>query len=181
MAAVSAVTSSAMCMTLNNTATASADNATSATDNGSINCQFMPVLTKAFSPTTFQPGGTTTLTFTLTNPAGGQSQMVSFMDQIPNGLQVANIPNVGGTCPNAVSAMMAWAGSSMIQINGLQVPAGASSCTVKVDITNRAGQTNESCTNFPWMFTNQSSNIMPMGNNFSNKVTPSCVTVKIPT
>ncbi|MBK9339678.1 MAG: DUF11 domain-containing protein [Rhodoferax sp.] len=53
-----------------------------------------PTLTKAFSPTSISIGGTSTLTFTVSNPALNPAQTVSFTDTLPAGLRVASAPNV---------------------------------------------------------------------------------------
>ncbi|MBK9339669.1 MAG: DUF11 domain-containing protein [Rhodoferax sp.] len=46
-----------------------------------------PTLTKAFSPSSINVGGTSTLTFTVSNPAGNSAQTVSFTDTLPAGLR----------------------------------------------------------------------------------------------
>src|SRR6476620_2126306 len=72
----------------------------------------IPVLSKNFSPTAITDGGTTVLTFTLSNPAGAPAvSNVGFTDTLPAGLVVQNPPNVGGTCLNAAAATTATGGS----------------------------------------------------------------------
>ena len=135
-----------------------------------------PTLTKAFSPTAFNLGGTTTLTFTISNPAANPAQTnVGFVDNLPSGLQVANPAAVGGTCANAVAATTAAAGATTITVANLQVATGASSCTVTVSITNQPGQSNASCANTPAAFTNGPGNVTVT--NVTNGVTNSCVVV----
>src|SRR4029079_8482748 len=58
-----------------------------------------PSLAKAFSPGTFLTGGTSTLTFTITNPAtNNPAQTFSFTDTLPSGLRVAATPGLASTC-----------------------------------------------------------------------------------
>ena len=97
-----------------------------------------PTLTKSFMPPMINAGQSTTLTFTLTNPPGNPGvSNVNFYDYLPSSLQVAAIPNVTGTCPNALMATMAMPGNTNVSVSSLQVPAGPSSCTVSVNITNK--------------------------------------------
>jgi len=136
-------------------------------------------LNKAFSPTTIADGGTTTLTFTVTNPAGSPAVAnVGFVDTLPSGLRVANPAAVGGTCANAAAATTATAGTSTITTTNLQVPAGPSSCTVTVNVTNAPGQVNPSCAGNPAAFTNDAANVVVT--NVTNGVTPSCISMPVP-
>jgi uncharacterized repeat protein (TIGR01451 family) len=119
-------------------------NAAATTGGANIICTFtnqysvLPSLVKYFSPTTINAGQATTLTFMITNPAGNSGvSNVNFSDNLPNSLKVASPANVTGTCPNVMMATMAVPGSTSIHIYDLQVPAGASFCTVKVDVTNK--------------------------------------------
>jgi len=135
-----------------------------------------PTIAKAFSPTTIAAGGTTTLTFTYANPAGAAlASNLGAVDNLPSGLVVANPANVGGTCANAAAATIATPGGSTITTTNLQVLAGASTCTVTVDVTSAAGQFNASCAGSPSGFTNGSGNLTLT--NVIDAVTPSCVAV----
>ena len=136
-----------------------------------------PTLTKVFSPTTIGAAGTTVLTFTVTNPPGGPAvSNIGFTDTLPSGLVVGNPPAVGGTCANAAAATIATAGTNTIAVSNLQVPAGASSCTVTVNVTNVAGQFNADCTGSPAAFTNTAANLSGVAN-ILNGVQPSCLVV----
>jgi len=136
-------------------------------------------LTKAFSPTTIPNGGTTTLTFTVTNPAGSPALAnVGFVDTLPSGLRVANPAAIGGTCANAAAATTATPGTGTITTINLQVPAGPSVCTVTVNVTNAPGQVNASCAGNPPAFTNDAANVAVT--NVANGVTPSCINMPSP-
>ena len=136
-------------------------------------------LSKSFSPTTIADGGATTLTFTVTNPAGAPAvSNVGFVDTLPSGLRVATPAAVGGTCANAAAATAATAGAGTITTTNLQVPAGASSCTVTVNVTNAAGQVNASCAGNPAAFTNGAANVAVTS--VVNGVTPGCISMTSP-
>jgi uncharacterized repeat protein (TIGR01451 family) len=142
-----------------------------------------PSLNKAFLPTTIANGGTSTLTFTVTNPASNNAaQVVSFVDSLPSGLKIAAVPNVQQTCTGGT--ITAAAGATTITVAGVTVGPStgvASTCTVKVDVTNQTGQFNASCANFPVAFTNQGianppANISGLVN-ITDAVTQSCIVV----
>ncbi len=102
-----------------------------------------PTLTKSFFPTTFDSGGTTTLTFTVNNPATNPAlSNVGFADALPSGLRVAAAPAIGGTCANVLTPgwLRPRQAAQSITVAGLQAEAGASSCTVTVNITNMPGK-----------------------------------------
>ena len=141
-----------------------------------------PVLTKSFSPTTISDGGVTTLTFTLTGATGNPATTVNFTDTLPANLRVAPLPTIGGTCTNAAAATAAVAGGSSIVVTAVNVQAGASSCTVTVNVTNVPGVLNPSanCVGNPaGAFTNGSGNITGL-TGATNGVVNSCVTVDKP-
>ena len=132
-------------------------------------------LNKAFAPTNIAVGGTTTLTFTLTNPpTNNPAQVVSFVDSLPSKLQIAGVPNIINTCTGGT--VTATAGGSTINVSGTTVPAStatAGTCSISVSVTNAAGQTG-TCPDAN--LTNASANISGTVNIF-NAVTASCVTV----
>jgi fimbrial isopeptide formation D2 family protein/uncharacterized repeat protein (TIGR01451 family) len=91
-----------------------------------------PTITKAFSGPTVPLNGTTTVTFTVTNPNATMALTgVSFSDSLPAGLKVASTPavvnNLGGT-------VTATAGGSSISLTGGTVPSGGSA-TLSVNLT----------------------------------------------
>ena len=92
-----------------------------------------PQLDKAFSPTAVQTGGTSTLTFTVTNTSELASKNGwSFTDNLPAGLTLAN-STVGGTCDADTAAT---AGGTSIAITNGNLTAGERSCTITVEVTS---------------------------------------------
>ncbi len=92
-----------------------------------------PTFSKAFGNTTILVNGTTSLTFTLSNPNPGTALTgVSFVDNLPTGLTVAT-PNAAAT--NCASAtVVASPGSGMISLFNATLSAGES-CTLAVNVT----------------------------------------------
>ncbi|MBK7027028.1 MAG: DUF11 domain-containing protein [Polaromonas sp.] len=135
-----------------------------------------PTLTKAFSPTSISIGGTSTLTFTVSNPALNPAQTVSFTDTLPAGLRVASAPNVTNTCTGGTVTAVALSGS--IAVAGTQVGAGTATpttCTISVDITTSATPTVGACPGTA-ANTNGSGQISGLSN-LTNGVTNQCLTV----
>jgi uncharacterized repeat protein (TIGR01451 family) len=134
-----------------------------------------PTLTKAFNPTTFVDGGTTTLTFTINNTATGSIARtgLAFTDILPSSLRVAAPPNIVGACSGTVAAV---AGGTTIALSGGAVAAN-STCSFSVQVTNVPGQLNASCASNPAAFTNSATGITGLSSNLNNGVTPSCVVV----
>src|SRR5207237_677663 len=65
-----------------------------------------PTISKAFGAANITLNGTTTVTFTITNPAGNTSAEngIAFSDTLTNGLQVASTPGVTNSCGGTVTA-----------------------------------------------------------------------------
>jgi uncharacterized repeat protein (TIGR01451 family) len=97
-----------------------------------------PGFTKSFDPNPISLGGTSTLTFTIDNSgAAGSATSLSFTDTLPPGLLVANPANASTDCAGAI--LTAVPGTNVISMV-LGSVAGASVCTVTVDVTaNLAG------------------------------------------
>ena len=94
-----------------------------------------PTLTKTFSPTPITVGGTSTLTFTLTNPNTAALTGVKFLDTLPTGLQVAPSVSAVTTCGGS-PAWAPTAGATALafgQTTGATIPA-SSSCTATVSV-----------------------------------------------
>ena len=98
-----------------------------------------PSLDKGFAPATIPRGGTSTLTFTITNSTDLASKIdMGFVDALPAGLVVANTPAIGGTCTSTTGAALvrtAPAAGSTITVSGVDFAAGATACTVTVTVT----------------------------------------------
>jgi uncharacterized repeat protein (TIGR01451 family) len=97
-----------------------------------------PGIAKAFSPNTIAVGGTSTLTFTLTNPNAGTALTgVAFTDSFPAGLEVAATP--GATTAGCGSPTFApAAGNTSVGFSGGTI-AASGTCTVTVDVTATTG------------------------------------------
>jgi len=96
-----------------------------------------PLVGQAFSQTYFAaPGGTSTLTITLTNyNAAPLALTAALTDTFPAGLVVAATPNAATTCPGGT--LTADAGTGLVRLAaGAQIPSG--SCTITVDVTSAA-------------------------------------------
>jgi uncharacterized repeat protein (TIGR01451 family) len=96
-----------------------------------------PTIAKAFSPATIPLGGTSTITFTVTNPNSAAVlpaglTRAGFSDTLTD-MVIAAPPNVGGTCTNLGFATAA--GGSSFVASGMRLLPGAS-CTVTVNVTS---------------------------------------------
>src|SRR5262249_31183041 len=76
-----------------------------------------PIISKAFGAASISLNGTTTVTFTITNPAANTSAEngVAFSDTLTNGLQVVSTPGVTNSCGGTVTAA---ANSTSISLTG---------------------------------------------------------------
>ncbi|MGO4535858.1 DUF7927 domain-containing protein [Leifsonia sp. 2MCAF36] len=111
-----------------------------------------PQLDKAFTPAAVQTGGTSTLTFTVTNTSELASKAGwGFTDDLPAGLTLANA-TVGGTC-NATTT--ATAGGTSVAVTNGTLTAGQQSCTITVQVTSPVAGS----------FTNGPGNVTPVGLN----------------
>jgi uncharacterized repeat protein (TIGR01451 family) len=98
-------------------------------------------ITKAFSPKTINPGGTSTLIFTITNPGSGPITGINFSDPFPSGLSVASTPAVSytGCGPGAFSPVLSGGETSISFSSG--TVAGYGTCTIILDVTASAEDT----------------------------------------
>jgi uncharacterized repeat protein (TIGR01451 family) len=96
-------------------------------------------ITKAFSPKAITPGGTSTLTLTLSNPTSESFTGVHFSDTFPAGVAVAAPPDVTYTgCGAGAFSPTAGAGDTSFAFeDGTLSP--NSSCRITVDVTAPAG------------------------------------------
>jgi len=121
--------------TMNNVTSAVTSNegGTGLTASASLIVVAPPVIAKAFGAPNISLNGSTTLTFTLTNPAANTvaETSVDFTDTFPSGLQVAASPGLVNNCGGTATAV---AGSGVVTLTGASVAVSAS-CTVTVNIT----------------------------------------------
>ncbi|GAB3614731.1 DUF7507 domain-containing protein [Humibacter ginsengisoli] len=93
-----------------------------------------PQLDKEFSPAVVPTGGTSTLTFTITNTSELAAKAGwGFTDALPAGLTVASPATIGGTCQATTTAT---AGATSIGVTGGTLNAGEASCTITVPVTS---------------------------------------------
>jgi uncharacterized repeat protein (TIGR01451 family) len=93
-----------------------------------------PTIAKAFAPATIPAGGTSTLTFTLTNPnAFAPLTGASFTDALAN-MSVASA-TIGGTCTGASNSPALVVGATALNLTVPTIPAGGS-CTVSISVTS---------------------------------------------
>lgn len=97
-----------------------------------------PTISKVFGAASIPVGGTTTLTFTLTNPNPATLAGLAFTDNLPSGLIIATPNNLSNTCGGSVTAT---SGTTSILLGGGSLGSGGgATCTVKVDVSgNLAG------------------------------------------
>ena len=95
---------------------------------------------KQFSAASVALNGSSTLTFTITDPANPALSGGQLNDTLPSGLVVANPPNATTTCSGA--SIAAIAGDDNVSLYGFNFPAGnGGSCLFSVDVTGIAAGT----------------------------------------
>jgi uncharacterized repeat protein (TIGR01451 family) len=105
------------------------------TASASVTVVAPPTISKAFGAASIPVGGTTPLTFTITNPNTTVALTgVGASDALPAGLVISTPSGLSGTCSGTVTAV---SGSSSISIAGATVPAGG---TCGFTITSIVGQ-----------------------------------------
>lgn len=101
---------------------------------GLAQAQSPPTIVKSFSAATVSLNNSVTLTFTLANPNPATDLTgVSFSDDMPSGLLIANPDSLGGTCDTSVVTLS----PTNISLVGTVLPAN-SSCTLSVDVLTTA-------------------------------------------
>ncbi|MFD6415500.1 GEVED domain-containing protein [Streptomyces sp. NPDC060194] len=97
-----------------------------------------PQVDKAFADEAVPSGGTTRLTFTVTNTSDLLVKKGwSFTDTLPAGMTVATAPDARTTCANG--AVTATPGGTSVRLKG-DLDAGQTSCTLSVDVTAPRGE-----------------------------------------
>jgi uncharacterized repeat protein (TIGR01451 family) len=103
-----------------------------------------PTISKAFGASSIALGGTTSLSFTVTNPnAGASLSGVGFTDTLPAGLVVSTPNGLGGTCGSGT--ITAVAGSGSVSLSGVTLGA-TGSCTFSVNVTGSTAGTKNNTT-----------------------------------
>jgi uncharacterized repeat protein (TIGR01451 family) len=99
-----------------------------------------PTIGVSFGTTSIAQGGTTVLTFTLTNPDNFALTSASFTDVFAN-LSVAAAASAGGTCAGASANSFSAGQTGTMAFSGLTIPA-AGSCTVTLTVTSTTSGAN---------------------------------------
>ncbi len=168
-----------------NTVTSNSSSAGSGTNPNASLTVVAPALTKTFTGvgSTIDPGGTTTLTFTITNGAGNPlATGINFTDTLPGSILVAATPNVQTNCPAGGAqgapgfTVTATGGTGVITATGASLNNGVASCTISVDVTSSVVNTN--CGAFPASHTNSGANLNTLANVGIAGVTQQCLTVR---
>jgi len=90
-------------------------------------------MTKAFSPKTINPGGTSTLTFAVNNPGPAAITGVNFTDTLPSGVTISNTTITYSGCGSPSPASLT-VGDTALSFSNITV-AGLGTCTVEVTVT----------------------------------------------
>ncbi len=98
-------------------------------------------MSKTFTPKAIAPGGTSAMTFRLSNPSSETFTGVNFTDTFPAGLFVSGTPNVSynGCGAGAFSPAPVAGATSLLFSNGTLAPNSA--CTINVNVTAPAAGT----------------------------------------
>jgi uncharacterized repeat protein (TIGR01451 family) len=117
-------------------AVSSNEGGTGGTASASLSVVSPPSMVKAFGASSISLNGTTTLTFTITNPSANTVAQsgVAFMDALPSGLVVATPNGLTDTCGGTPTAV---AGSGSISLTGGTIAVN-SSCAITVNVTGTA-------------------------------------------
>lgn len=94
-----------------------------------------PSMSKAFNPVAMGQNDVSTLSFTITNPAGNPVTLtgVAFTDTLPANLVVATPNGLTGSCGGGT--ITATAGSGSVSLSGATLASGAQ-CTFSVNVTS---------------------------------------------
>ncbi len=96
---------------------------------------YSPIITKTFSPATVVAGIPSTLTLTISNPAGNPVSLagLAVVDPFPAGMSVASTPSFSNTCGGTASPGSAQ-GDTLISLTGGATGAAGSSCAIQVNV-----------------------------------------------
>ncbi|MGB8338091.1 MAG: N,N-dimethylformamidase beta subunit family domain-containing protein, partial [Burkholderiales bacterium] len=106
-----------------------------------------PTIGAAFLPATIASGGTSTITFTLTNPNTTALTGARFSDTLTN-MAINAAGAAGGTCTGASGNTFTAGQTGLINFTGLTIPGGSPSggCTVTVVVTSSTFGSNPNTT-----------------------------------
>ena len=112
------------------------------TSNASVTVVAPPTISKSFGSSSIPLNGSTTLTFTITNPNGSSALTgVGFSDTLPGGLVISNPSGLIGSCGGG--AITAAAGTSLVSLTGATIqPGGSCTFVLSVTGTSAGGKTN---------------------------------------
>ena len=98
---------------------------------------YSPVITKTFLPATVVAGAPSTLTLTISNPAGNPVSLagLAVVDPFPAGMSVASMPAFSNTCGGTVSPGSAQ-GDTLISLTGGATGVAGTSCAIQVNVTS---------------------------------------------
>ncbi|HEX3584626.1 MAG TPA: CSLREA domain-containing protein [Candidatus Angelobacter sp.] len=111
----------------------STEGGTGGTATASVKVEAPPSIAKVFNPSTIALNATTSLTFTITNPAANVDPLtgVAFTDTLPTGLVVSTPNGLSNTCGGTATAV---AGSTSISLTGGSIAVNTN-CTLVVNVT----------------------------------------------
>ena len=122
--------------TINNTTASvtSTNGGTGGTASASLAVVAPPSISQAFGAANIPPSGSTSLTFTITNPSANTVALtgVAFTDTLPATLFVAAPNGLSGTCPGGT--ITATAGTASVSLSGASLPMNTS-CNFSVNVT----------------------------------------------
>jgi mucin-19 len=119
--------------TFTSTAVTSTNGGTGATAASTLVVAPSPFITKSFTPAKINVGGTSTLTFTLSNIVSLGLFGITFSDALPAGLVVAGTPALSNTCNGTITG--ATANSTSIALSGGTIGL-LSQCVISVNVTS---------------------------------------------
>ncbi len=99
-----------------------------------VNVEVQPTITKTFGDAVIDLNGSTSLSFTLKNPADNLATLtgIAFTDTLPAGLVVSTPNGLIGSCGGGT--ITATAGSGTVSLSGASLAIGAS-CTFRLNVT----------------------------------------------
>ena len=125
-------------------AISSTEGGTGGTATASLAVLGPPTIGKSFGAAGILVYGSTSLSFTITNPnAGASLSGIAFTDPLPGGLAVATPNGLAGSCGGG--SITATGGSSSVSLTGATLAASAS-CTFSVSVTSTTAGTKSNTT-----------------------------------